>query len=54
MTSDFKILLATGEPLMKGKDWQLGALGESQGNEKGTPMAQALEEEGMAFSFLAS
>lgn len=28
MTSDFKILLATREPLMKYKDGQLGALGE--------------------------
>lgn len=54
MTSHFKILLATREPLMKCKDWQLGALGECQGNEKGTPMAQALEDKDMAFSFSAS
>lgn len=35
---------------MKYKESQLQELGESQGNEKGTPMTQACEEEGMAFS----
>ena len=54
MTSDFKILLASREPLMQQKDSQLWELGESQGNKKGTPLTQAMEEEGMAFSFLPS
>lgn len=54
MTSYFKIFLASREPLMKYKDSQLWKLGESQGNEKGTPMTQAMEEEGMAFFFFAA
>lgn len=53
MTSYFKIFLASREPLMKYKDSQLWKLGESQGNEKGTPMTQATEEKGMAFFFAA-
>ena len=54
MTSDFKILLASREPLMQQKDSQLWELGESQGDKQGTPLTQAMEEEGMAFSFLPS
>lgn len=52
MTSDFKIFLASREALMKYKDSRLWKLGESQQNEKGTPMTQVMEKRGHGFFLL--
>lgn len=51
MTSDFKIFLASREPLRKYKESQLQELGESQGN-KGTPVTQACRRGGHGFFLL--